>query len=109
MGRIATLPSTMKILIGFMILTVLMLICMEPNRVEAQVEPPYPPDYEVRALREIATELGKKDWNYNENPCNNKSSWFTPPPPPNVPEAINNSSVTCNCSFPNGECHIDGM
>ncbi|TYH84879.1 hypothetical protein ES332_D02G226000v1 [Gossypium tomentosum] len=41
--------------------------------VEAQVEPPYPPDYEVRALREIATELGKKDWNYNENPCNNKS------------------------------------
>ncbi|XP_040961070.1 probable LRR receptor-like serine/threonine-protein kinase At1g07650 isoform X1 [Gossypium hirsutum] len=77
--------------------------------VEAQVEPPYPPDYEVRALREIATELGKKDWNYNENPCNNKSSWFTPPPPPNVPEAINNSTVTCNCSFPNGECHIDGM
>ncbi|PPS04059.1 hypothetical protein GOBAR_AA00278 [Gossypium barbadense] len=63
----------------------------------------------VRALREIATELGKKDWNYNENPCNNKSSWFTPPPPPNVPEAINNSTVTCNCSFPNGECHIDGM
>ncbi|MFQ6639250.1 hypothetical protein Gotur_016662, partial [Gossypium turneri] len=109
MGRLATCPSTMKILFGFMILTVLMLICMEPNQVEAQVEPPYPPDYEVRALREIATELGKKDWNYNENPCNNKSSWFTPPPPPNVPEAINNSTVTCNCSFPNGECHIDGI
>ncbi|KAA3490270.1 reverse transcriptase [Gossypium australe] len=109
MGRLATRPSTMKILFGFMIFTVLMLICMEPNQVEAQVEPPYPPDYEVRALHEIATELGKKDWNYNENPCNNKSSWFTPPPPPNVPEAINNSTVTCNCSFPNGECHIDGM
>ncbi|PPD74817.1 hypothetical protein GOBAR_DD28248 [Gossypium barbadense] len=109
MGRLATRPSTMKILFGFMILTVLMLICMEPNQVEAQVEPPYPPDYEVRALREIATELGKKDWNYNENPCNNKSSWFTPPPPPNVPEAINNSTVTCNCSFPNGKCHIDGI
>ncbi|KAB2051230.1 hypothetical protein ES319_A12G042100v1 [Gossypium barbadense] len=109
MGRLATHPSTMNILFGLMILTVLMLICMEPNQVEAQVEPPYPPDYEVRALHEIATELGKKDWNYNENPCNNKSSWFTPPPPPNVPEAINNSTVTCNCSFPNGECHIDGI
>ncbi|TYJ34351.1 hypothetical protein E1A91_A05G162600v1 [Gossypium mustelinum] len=109
MGRLATRPSTMKILFGFMILTVLMLICMEPNQVEVQVEPPYPPDYEVRAHHEIATELGKKDWNYNENPCNNKSSWFTPPPPPNVPEAINNSTVTCNCSFPNGECHIDGI
>ena len=65
--------------------------------------------FSVKALHEIAAEIGKKDWNFSENPCNNKSSWFTPPPPPNVPKAINNSTVTCNCSFPNGECHIDGM
>ncbi|KAK9022808.1 hypothetical protein V6N11_003047 [Hibiscus sabdariffa] len=99
----------MKNLSGCIILTVLVFICMEPAQVEAQVEPPYPPDHEVKALRVIAAELGKKDWNFSENPCNNKSSWFTPPPPPNVPQAINNSTVTCNCSFPNGECHIDGI
>ncbi|KAK8646112.1 hypothetical protein V6N13_119908 [Hibiscus sabdariffa] len=99
----------MKNLFGCIILTVLVFICMEPNQVEAQVEPPYPPDHEVKALREVAAELGKKDWNFSENPCNNKSSWFTPPPPPNVPQVINNSTVTCNCSFPNGECHIDGI
>ncbi|KAK8678143.1 hypothetical protein V6N13_143653 [Hibiscus sabdariffa] len=110
MGRVANCPSTMEMLIGFMIPTVLVLICMEPNNVEAQVEePPYPPHYELKALREIAAELGKKDWNFSENPCNNKSSWFTPPPPPHVSQGIYNSTVTCNCSFPDGECHIDGI
>ncbi|XP_022715709.1 probable LRR receptor-like serine/threonine-protein kinase At1g07650 [Durio zibethinus] len=109
MGRFSNCLSTMELLFGYMILTVLMLICMESNKVEAQVQPPFPPNYEVKALREIAAELGKKDWNFSENPCNNKSSWFTPPPPPNVPRAIYNSTVTCNCSFPNGECHIDGI
>ncbi|MBA0807754.1 hypothetical protein Gohar_023538, partial [Gossypium harknessii] len=99
MGRLATCPSTMKILFGFMILTVLMLICMEPNQVEAQVEPPYPPDYEVKALREIAAELGKKDWNFSENPCNNKSSWFTPPPL-HGSRAVNNSTVTAIAPSP---------
>ncbi|EOY27894.1 Leucine-rich repeat transmembrane protein kinase, putative [Theobroma cacao] len=118
MRRVAKCLSTMK-RFGYMVLTVLMLICMETNKVKAQVEPLFPPDNEVvfilfwgcavQALHEIAAELGKKDWNFNENPCNNKSSWFTPPPPPNIPPAINNSTVTCNCSFPSGECHIDGI
>ncbi|XP_021293936.1 probable LRR receptor-like serine/threonine-protein kinase At1g07650 [Herrania umbratica] len=85
------------------------LMCFRTNNVEAQVEPPLPPDSEMEALHEIAAELGKKDWNFTENPCNNRSSWFTPPPPPNVPGVTNNSTVTCNCSFPNGECHIDGI
>ncbi|MBA0658785.1 hypothetical protein Goklo_010964 [Gossypium klotzschianum] len=99
----------MKILFAYIIVTVLLvLICTEPNQVEAQVEPANPPRYEVKALREIAAELGKKDWNFSENPCNNKSSWFTPPPL-HGSRAVNNSTVTCNCSFTNGECHIDGM
>ncbi|OMO86382.1 hypothetical protein CCACVL1_09609 [Corchorus capsularis] len=92
-----------------MILT-LILICLRANTVvEAQAEAPFPPSSEMEALHEIAEEIGKKDWNFNENPCNNKSSWFTPSPPPNGAMAINNSTVTCNCSFPNGECHIDGI
>ncbi|KAB2051232.1 hypothetical protein ES319_A12G042300v1 [Gossypium barbadense] len=62
--------------------------------------------FAVNALHEIAAELGKKDWNFSENPCNNKSSWFTPPPT-HGSQAINNSTVTCKCSFTNGECHIE--
>ncbi|KAK8629311.1 hypothetical protein V6N13_078155 [Hibiscus sabdariffa] len=78
------------------------------NKVESQVEPPPPPHDEIQALREIAAELGKKDWNFSENPCNNKSSWYTPPLPPNVPQptVVKNSSVTCNCSLNGGQCHI---
>ncbi|KAG4168723.1 hypothetical protein ERO13_A12G042460v2 [Gossypium hirsutum] len=107
MGGAANCPSVMNILFGYIILTVfLVLVCMEPNQVEARIEPPYPPDYELNALHEIAAELGKKDWNSSENPCNNKSSWFTPPPT-HGSQAINNSTVTCNCSFTNGECHIE--
>jgi hypothetical protein len=30
----------------------------------------------VEALREIATQLGKKDWDFSVNPCND-SSWIT--------------------------------
>ncbi|KAK6268572.1 hypothetical protein QUC31_012732 [Theobroma cacao] len=106
MRRVDKCLSTVK-LFGNMIFTVLMLICMEPNEVEAQVEPLPPPHNEVQALREIAAELGKKDWNFSENPCSNKSSSFTEPLPPNMPLAIN-STVTCSCS-PNGECHIDAI
>ncbi|XVF25581.1 hypothetical protein REPUB_Repub13aG0224300 [Reevesia pubescens] len=91
-----------------MILT-LVFMSMITNNVEAQIEPPLPPDSKMEALHEIAAELGKTDWNFNENPCNNKSSWFTPSPPPDVEMAINNSTVTCNCSFLNGECYIDGI
>ncbi|KAE8728511.1 putative LRR receptor-like serine/threonine-protein kinase [Hibiscus syriacus] len=109
MGRVVNCPSTVKILFGSIILTVLVFIFMESYQVEAQVEPPYPPRYEIKALREIAADLGKKDWNFSENPCNSKSSWFTPPPLPNMPQTIKNSTVTCNCSFSNGECHIDGI
>ncbi|KAK8592444.1 hypothetical protein V6N13_063022 [Hibiscus sabdariffa] len=87
----------------------LLLVFMESkNKVESQVEPPPPPHDEIRALHEIAAELGKKDWNFSENPCNNKSSWYTPPLPPNVPQptVVKNSSVTCNCSLNGGQCHI---
>ncbi|KAE8728739.1 Glycine-rich RNA-binding protein RZ1B [Hibiscus syriacus] len=62
----------------------------------------------VQALHAIAAELGKEDWNFSENPCNNKSSWYTPPLPPNVPQprVMKNSSVTCNCILNGGQCHI---
>ncbi|GMI72905.1 leucine-rich repeat receptor-like kinase with extracellular malectin-like domain 1 [Hibiscus trionum] len=90
---------------GFFLLLVFM---GSNNKVESQAEPPPPPKDEIQALHEIAAELGKKDWNFSENPCNNKSSWYTPPLPPNVPQptVVKNSSVTCNCSLNAGQCHI---
>ncbi|KAG6696135.1 hypothetical protein I3842_09G132300 [Carya illinoinensis] len=65
------------------------------------------PDDEVGVLREIATQLGKDDWNFRVDPCSNKSSWFTADYS-SKPEMYNNSLI-CNCSFPTAAgniCHV---
>jgi hypothetical protein len=59
----------------------------------------------VEALREIATQLGKKDWNFSVNPCND-SSWITPPL---AERPLYNNTVNCNCSYPDGVCHVVSM
>ncbi|KAE8708859.1 putative LRR receptor-like serine/threonine-protein kinase [Hibiscus syriacus] len=103
MGRITSFQTSY--IFGFFLLLVFMA---SKNKVESQMEPPRPPHDEIQALHEIAAELGKKDWNFSENPCNNKSSWYTPPLPSNVPRprVMKNSSVTCNCTLNGGQCHI---
>jgi hypothetical protein len=57
----------------------------------------------VEALREVATQLGKKDWNFRVDPCVNKSSWLTPK---SVLRPLYNNSVICNCSITPGVCHV---
>ncbi|KAF5475281.1 hypothetical protein F2P56_007104 [Juglans regia] len=59
------------------------------------------PDDEVDALQEIAAQLGKKDWNRSVNHCN-AASWRTP----NSVGAPYNNTVNCNCSYPDGVCHV---
>ncbi|PNY06647.1 putative cysteine-rich RLK (receptor-like kinase) protein [Trifolium pratense] len=63
---------------------------------------------EKKALEDIAKSLGKKDWNFNIDPCSNKSNWVTPPIPNNQSnnaEVVNN--VTCNCSVAGDNfCHV---
>ncbi|XP_057996783.1 probable LRR receptor-like serine/threonine-protein kinase At1g07650 isoform X2 [Hevea brasiliensis] len=61
------------------------------------------PQDEVEALREIATQLGKKDWNFNVDPCSNDSSWETPKSN-SMPTYRN--SIICNCPGPDGVCHV---
>ncbi|XP_058754543.1 probable leucine-rich repeat receptor-like serine/threonine-protein kinase At3g14840 isoform X2 [Vicia villosa] len=57
---------------------------------------------EKKALEDIATSLGKKDWNFGIDPCSNKPNWFTPP----IPKILENN-VTCNCSVPSDNfCHV---
>ncbi|XP_050287450.1 probable leucine-rich repeat receptor-like serine/threonine-protein kinase At3g14840 [Quercus robur] len=57
---------------------------------------------EVKALGEIAEQLGKKDW--NTNVCINDLSWLTPKLADLRPP--DNNSLFCNCSYPDGVCHV---
>lgn len=62
--------------------------------------------FTVDALSEIASQLGKKDWNFSLNPCDGNSNWSTP----KIPEMpFYGNNVSCNCSYPNGECHVVNM
>ncbi|GKV53169.1 hypothetical protein SLEP1_g59707 [Rubroshorea leprosula] len=93
----------------FRVVLLFVLVIYMRIKVQSQAEPPLPPDSELDALSEISKELGKEGWNFSENPCNKMSSWFTPSSPPNVADALSNSSVTCNCSILNGKCHVDAI
>ena len=55
----------------------------------------------VKALGEIAEQLGKKDW--NTNVCINDLSWLTPKLDSRPPD---NNSLFCNCSYPDSVCHV---
>ncbi|XP_031120578.1 probable leucine-rich repeat receptor-like serine/threonine-protein kinase At3g14840 isoform X1 [Ipomoea triloba] len=64
-----------------------------------------PPD-ELNALKEIANEVGKKDWDFRLNPCDNNSNWLTPQ---RNDTPLYNNTLTCNCSFPTGICHVQSI
>ncbi|XP_058754547.1 probable leucine-rich repeat receptor-like serine/threonine-protein kinase At3g14840 isoform X2 [Vicia villosa] len=61
---------------------------------------------EKKALEDIAKSLGKKDWNFNIDPCSNKPNW-TMGEPPNRRLDIVQSNVYCNCSIAGDNfCHV---
>ncbi|XP_059435596.1 probable LRR receptor-like serine/threonine-protein kinase At1g07650 isoform X2 [Corylus avellana] len=62
------------------------------------------PDDEVEALREIARQLGKKDWDFSVDPCD---GWSSATPQSDLRPLYNNSLV-CNCFNPAGVrvCHV---
>ena len=57
----------------------------------------------VKALGEIAEQLGKKDWHTNVDPCINDRSWLTPEL---GSRPLYNNSLFCNCSYPDSVCHV---
>ncbi|KAM5587863.1 putative leucine-rich repeat receptor-like serine/threonine-protein kinase [Rosa sericea] len=89
-----------------MVIMVLCFICINSVRsVEAQS--PRLPVEEVEALREIASQLGKKDWNFDVDPCLNDTSWATP-----ISDrySLYTNIVSCNCSYvPDGVCHVTSI
>ncbi|KAI3743726.1 hypothetical protein L1987_56791 [Smallanthus sonchifolius] len=58
----------------------------------------------MNALRAIAEELGKRDWNFTLNPCGNNSNWATPKE--SVMDLYKNI-VECNCS--GDVCHVKAI
>ncbi|XP_065878573.1 probable leucine-rich repeat receptor-like serine/threonine-protein kinase At3g14840 isoform X2 [Euphorbia lathyris] len=60
------------------------------------------PHDEVQALREIAEQVGNKDWNFNVDPCNDPT-WQTSK---SLDQSWYNNSISCNCTALNGVCHV---
>ncbi|XP_059596042.1 probable LRR receptor-like serine/threonine-protein kinase At1g07650 isoform X2 [Vitis vinifera] len=98
----ATFPDIHgKTLFFAFILTLLILMCFGSSSVEAQGG--QLPRDEEEALEEIAEQVGKKDWNFSLNPCDGNSNWSTPN---RKEKPLYNNTLTCNCSYPNGQCHV---
>ncbi|XP_047154605.1 probable LRR receptor-like serine/threonine-protein kinase At1g07650 [Vigna umbellata] len=60
---------------------------------------------EMKALKEIGSKIGKKDWDFGVDPCSGKGSW-------NVSDDRKGfqSTVMCDCSFNNNtSCHVVSM
>jgi len=58
----------------------------------------------VRALKEIGKKLGKKDWDFNKDPCSGEGTWIVTTYTTKGFE----SNITCDCSFlpQNSSCHV---
>lgn len=57
---------------------------------------------EVQVMKEIAKTLGKKDWDFNKDPCSGENNWKS-----SVQVKGFGNAVTCNCTFANATvCHI---
>ncbi|GMY37739.1 probable leucine-rich repeat receptor-like serine/threonine-protein kinase At3g14840 isoform X2 [Fagus crenata] len=95
MARQAQNPE-IRLILNMLIL----LLCIGAFQVKAQVGGL--PNDEVQALQEIAIQVGKKDWNFGVDPCND-TSWQTPQS--NLRPLYNNSLI-CNCSYSFGVCHV---
>lgn len=77
------------------------LVYFEGTGIQAQAK--YLPRDEVDALREIASQLGKRDWDFRLNPCDGNPNWATPKDD-EMPRY--NNTVECNCSYPGDVCHV---
>lgn len=63
------------------------------------------PQEEVKALKEIAKKLGKRDWDFSKDPCSGEGNWSTAVTVKGI-----ESSVACDCSFNNNStCHITSI
>ncbi|KAL3345110.1 hypothetical protein AABB24_024185 [Solanum stoloniferum] len=94
----------MPTIFNFFLIFFTIVICFTAGNIEAQTG--QLPKDEVEALREIAAQLGKKDWDFKLNPCDGNSNWSTPKRK-DMPLYIN--TLECNCTFPDNLCHVENI
>ncbi|CAB4276313.1 unnamed protein product [Prunus armeniaca] len=103
MVRILNVPMDIIFLFSQINIVLIVLMCnMGPISSTAQPQNMTLPHDEVEALREIAAQLHKKDWNFRD-PCSNVPTFSTP-----HTDQYNNT-LFCNCSFPGNVCHIQSI
>ncbi|KAI5331407.1 hypothetical protein L3X38_021533 [Prunus dulcis] len=90
-----------KTIMNLIMLISVLCLCTKSVEVEAQAS--RLPAAEVEALKEIATQVGKKDWNFSIDPCSNDTNWNTPKSD-DLP--LYSNILTCSCSYPDGFCHV---
>ncbi|KAF2302937.1 hypothetical protein GH714_011379 [Hevea brasiliensis] len=102
--KMAKVHQVLEIIFGSTMISLLILMAIGSIKVKAQAG--HLPPEEVQALQEVATQLGKKDWNFKVDPCSNDTSWKTPLSKDRPYYA---NIVTCNCSYIGGECHVESI
>ncbi|XP_021802206.1 probable leucine-rich repeat receptor-like serine/threonine-protein kinase At3g14840 isoform X1 [Prunus avium] len=89
-----------KTIMNLIMLISVLCLCTKSVEVEAQAS--RLPAAEVEALNETATQVGKKDWNFSIDPCSNDKNWNTQ----SADLSLYENSLICNCSNPDGFCHV---
>ncbi|PON54668.1 Mitogen-activated protein kinase kinase kinase [Parasponia andersonii] len=83
------------------VLPLLFMLFMAPIKSKAQSGTTLP-QYEVEAIKEIAEQLNKKDWDLSD-PCSNKSTV-------DIPRTDQYTNIViCNCSISANICHIQSI
>ncbi|KAF4347434.1 hypothetical protein G4B88_029906 [Cannabis sativa] len=91
---------------GHVIVMLLLLVCMELGVVPPTTSTSQTttlPHYEVQAIKEIAKELNKNDWNFSD-PCSNETTIDRP----RISDKYSNT-IICNCSISANFCHIQSI
>ncbi|KAF7151709.1 hypothetical protein RHSIM_Rhsim02G0088800 [Rhododendron simsii] len=83
-----------------LIIMLFILICFGAGGTQGQTR--RIPDDEMAALRDIAQQLGKTDWNLSLKECDENGNWHTP-----VMNGLYNSTVNCTCL--GDGCHISAI
>ncbi|KAF8007043.1 hypothetical protein BT93_K1140 [Corymbia citriodora subsp. variegata] len=88
--------------------SVLILLCTANLATAAAATTDLPPD-EVEALKEIADTLGKRDWDFDTDPCSKTGNWSD-----NKSLKETTNYVNCSCTSAGADntitvCHVTGM
>ncbi|VVA29379.1 Hypothetical predicted protein [Prunus dulcis] len=92
-----------KATMDLVILVAMLVLCFCISIVKVEAQSLRLASAEVEALKEIATQVGKKNWNFSIDPCSNDTNWATPK---SADLPLYNNTLICNCSYPDDFCHV---